>query len=189
MNIQSSPHSKVESMDYQVGANGELEGSPDSYPKGVVLMSTRLLLAGGFALSTLFASTASAEATHVSAPAPDGEWVHTGVMVQVNQKLTIVASGKVGWDEIGIVATPNGVTISNPGCAAWTFFSPYYWPAPDLPCGALIGQIADGGPVMPIFKVGDYLSFVSPVAGELLLNINASSKSPNFTSWNITVYH
>jgi hypothetical protein len=118
----------------------------------------------------------------VSIPANQA-WTDTGTPVVQGQTYTVTASGIVSYHngDPSMVSSADGrpIDICPPGSTYHNGF-----PAPQLPCIAMIGKIGpDGAP----FLVGHQKTFVAPITGELFFGMNDSFLPDNGGAWVATI--
>jgi hypothetical protein len=131
---------------------------------------------------------APAGAVSVNVPGNQG-WTDTGVSLSAGDTVTISASGLVTLTTDGHIP-PMSPAGFPPNCTAAEVYGQFFvpFPAVQLPCWSLIGQI---GTVGPIFEVGANTVFQAQTSGELFLGVNDNNLGDNSGSWNavVTVAH
>ena len=110
-------------------------------------------------------------------------WTDAGIPVVQGQTYSITSAGMVSYHDgdPSMISGPDGrpIDICPPGSNYHNGF-----PAPTLPCVAMLGKIGPGG--APFF-VGHRKTFVAPADGELFLGINDPILFDNSGTWAATV--
>jgi hypothetical protein len=111
----------------------------------------------------------------------DQAWTDTGIYLNVGDTVTISASGSVTMTTDGHIP-PMSPAGFPPNCTAGEVYGQYSvpFPAAQLPCWSLVGEIGTGG---PIFEIGTNTIFQAQMAGEFYLGVNDNYLGDNSGSW------
>jgi hypothetical protein len=118
----------------------------------------------------------------VSVQAVDEQPTDTGADIEEGKLVTIKATGIVGISRDGRTASPDGDGVDCRHLAIPVFRQTF--PAPDLSCHSLIGEIGRSG---LFFKVGSRSQFRSMMSGRLYLLLNDNWYPDNSGHWMVEI--